>query len=245
VSVHWRDKDAEKRKKTLTVWAVVLLVVGVPLLLLFGFGLIPIGVAIYLLVRHRKHDKLDIEDRRLEVFTGTVAALARELKRRRALSVALDFTAYTQHGAPAASNTAAYLQRWLTLELPLRDGSSVGVAVRLQVKEKSRSKRRYTKIKARLVEFVTVRISAPSGKTFAPSPQLGRHQGRGMAGLALRRIVAGPRQAVFTWATWPTLRIRGRGGWSTQGANRIDSRQLTAAIIASYRLTARETACAT
>jgi hypothetical protein len=240
VSVHWRDKDAEKRKHTLLMWGVILLVVGIPSLLLFGLGVIPIGVAIYLFVRRSKYDKLDIEDRRLEVFTGTLTALAPELKRRRPLSVALDFTAYTQHGAPATGNTAVYLQRWLTLELPLRDGSSVGVEVSLQVKQKSRSKRKYTKIKARLVEFVTVRVTAPSGKTFAPSPQLRRHQGRSMAGLALRRIVVWPRHTIFTWATRPSLRVYGRGGWSTQGAGGIDSRQLTAAIIASYRLTARE-----
>ncbi len=242
VSVHWRDKDAEQRKKTLMIWGVVLLVVGIPLLFAFGLGLVPIGVAIYLFVRRSRYDKLDIEDRRLEAFTGTLTALAPELKRRRPLSVALDFTAYTEHGAPGAPNGQAYVQRWLTLDLPLRDGSSVGVEVCLQVKQKSRSKRKYTKLKARLVEVITVRIAAPSGKTFGPSPGLARHQGRTMAGLSLQRIASGPRQTTFTWTTWPTLRTRGRSGWTTQGPERIDSRQLTAAIITSYRLTACETA---
>jgi hypothetical protein len=239
-AVHWRDKDAERRKRNLTTWAVVLLVIGIPALLLFGLGLVPIGISIYLFVQKKKYDQVDIEDRRLEVFTGTLTAFASELKRRRPVSVALDFTAYTAHGTRAATGTQGFLQRWLTLELPLRDGSTVGVDVSLRVKEKSRRKNSYTKVKSQQVELIRVRLTPPSGKAFAPRTELGRHQGRAVAGLGLRHVAVGPRQAVFAWATHPSLRSSGRGGWSTQGAARIDSRQLTAAIIASYRLAAQE-----
>jgi len=89
--VNERDKEAERIKKQLFIWAMVCLVGGVLTIALFGLGLIPIGVSIYLFIRRKRYDKVDVDDRRLEIFTGTVRTLAPELKAKKPIAVNLDW----------------------------------------------------------------------------------------------------------------------------------------------------------
>lgn len=237
--VHRGDKASEKKKDNASTTAVILLVVGICTVWIFGIGLIPIAVAIYLFFRARKAGLTDVEDRRLETLTGTLFAFGPELRRRKPVIVRLDFTGYDRHAAESASGIKLYAQRWLELSLPLEDGSTVTASVTLQVKERARAKRKYTKIKSKQMETLTVRVSPPSGKAFTPKSGLERHRGRRLSGVALARASVQARQAVFVWSTAPLVYVHGRGGWSSASPDSVDSAKLVAAIAASYKLSAQ------
>jgi len=121
--VNERDDEAERFKKRLGLWGTISIIAGVLTVALFGLGLIGIGVGIYLLVRRSKLNKFDVEDRRLEVFTGTLRTLAPELKAKKPIAVELDFTGYTRHARHAVELAKEYQQCWLSMKLPLADGS--------------------------------------------------------------------------------------------------------------------------
>jgi len=233
--VNERDDEAEQIKKRLYLWGLIFLIGGVLTIALFGLGLIGVAVGIYLLVRRSKLNKFDVEDRRLEVFTGTLRTLAPELKAKKPIAVDLDFTGYTRHARNAVKHAMEYQQRWLSMKLPLEDGSHAQVTITLHVKERSKPKRKYTKLKVKQVEQIAVRLTPPSGKSFSPNARASQATGRAFAGLTLKSVVAKPEQAYFVWSSWVSLNVRGRGGWVSPAA-KLDSRHLIATLIASHKL---------
>lgn len=233
--VNERDNEAERIKKQLLIWAIVCLIAGLATFTFFGIGLIPIGIGIYLFVRRKKLDKIDVDDRRLEAFTGMLRTLAPELKAKKPIAVDLDFTAYTRHARNPAQNAGQFEQQWLSLKLPLQDGSHALVTVTLQVKERKKPKRKYTKIRRKQLERVVVRLTPAVGKTFSPNSRVSQVAGRAVNGLTLRQAVVEPHQASFTWSTWVSVHVRGRGGWVAH-APALDSRHLVTTLIVSYKL---------
>lgn len=233
--VNERDNEAERIKKQLFMWGIICLIGGVLTIALFGLGLVPIGIAIYLFVRRKKYSKVDVDDRRLETFTGTLRALAPELKAKKPITVGLDFTAHTRHVRNAARHASEYEQQWLSLKLPLQDGSHALVTVTLQVKERVKPKRKYTKIRLKQREQVEVRFTPASGKSFSPNPRANQVVGRVVNGLTLRRALVEPQQACFTWSSWVSINARLRGGWVSH-APPLDSRHLVSMLIVSYKL---------
>jgi hypothetical protein len=237
VQVDDKDDEAELIKKRLATWAWICLVAGVLTVALFGLGLIGIAVGIYLFVRRSKLNKFDVEDRRLEVFTGTLRTLAPELKAKKAIAVELDFTGYTRHVQHAVQHAKEYQQRWLSMKLPLEDGSHAQVTITLHVKERSKPKRKYTKLRVKQIEQISVRLTPPTGKSFSPNSRASQATGRAVNGLTLKSVVVKPEHAYFVWSSWVSLNVRGRGGWVSPAA-KLDSRHLVSTLIASYKLAA-------
>ncbi len=233
--VNERDNEAERIKKQLFLWGMVCLIGGVLTIPLFGVGLVPIGIAIYLFVRRKKLNKVDVDDRRLEAFTGTLRTLAPELKPKKAITVGLDFTAHTRHVRNAAQNAQEYEQEWLSLKLPLQDGSHALMTVTVLVKERRKPKRKYTKIKRRQREQVVVRLTPASGTVFSPNARSRQTTGRVVNGLTLRQALVEPHLASFTWSSWVSTNTRARGGWVSH-APPLDSRHLVSTLIVSYKL---------
>lgn len=235
VRVHHRDERAERIRKWAGRGGVALIVVGMMTLPLAGAGAVLLIAGLVLVVFRWRLAKHDIEDRKLELFTSTLVALAPDLHRKRPIVVDLDFSAYSDH--LEARGEEAFCHGWLSLGLPLADGSQVRVEVTLRVKRKARSKRKYTKVKARMLEQVAVKVAPPRGQCFAArSPFAGQRQ---LAGLRLSRALVQPGQALFDWSTEPALCVRGRHGWSRQGSGYVEPSGLIAAIVASYKLAAR------
>jgi len=105
----------------------------------------------------------------------------------------------------------------------------------LHVKERSKRKRKYTKLRVKQIEQISVRLTPAAGKTFSPSPRASQATGRAINGLTLKSVVVKPEHAYFVWSSWVSLNVRGRGGWVTP-AVKLDSRHLVGSIIASYKL---------
>jgi hypothetical protein len=245
VDVHQRDKVAERKKKILKLWifmgvalAFGATCVAVVLPVAFAVGLIGAVTAVVSALRHRKYNAADVEDYRLEAFSGLILALAPELNPKRPIDANLDFRAFTACANPPHAGEG-YCQRWLSVQLPLRDGSYASLSVTIAVKQKSRSKRKYTKLKQRRIESVTVRLSPPAGGAFNARSAAPASCGRTVLGMKLARVTIQPQAASFYW-TAPVTRVeRGRSGWSSPtGVRQVESKQLVAALMASYQLAA-------
>ena len=139
---------------------------------------------------------------------------------------------------------ARFEQKWLHLELPLRDGSRVTVDVTLRVRERKITKKSSLrqKIKLRQMERVRLRISAPRGRSFATGRRLASAEGRRIAGLELRRVSVQPRASVFVWDTGVLRGVHGRYGWNQSGEYPLTSTRLLGVILGSYKLLASERA---
>lgn len=235
--VHEGDNEAERVKKQLFTWAIVCLIGGFLTIWFLGLGLIPIGVSIYLFVRRKKLDKIDVDDRRLEVFTGLVRTLAPELKPKKPITVHLDFTGHNRHVRSAGRDASEYEQQWLSLKLPLQDGTHALVSVTLQVKERLKRKSKYTKVKLRQREQVFVRLTPAPGKAFKPNARANQVAGRVVSRLTLRQARVEPHQACFTWTSWISVKMRVRGGWVPYAPPPFDSSHLVSTLIVSYKLT--------
>jgi hypothetical protein len=231
------DKQAESKKKSLQTIAIVLLVIGVPTLFLFGIGLvflIPAGIVWYV---RSKVAAEDFEDRKLEVIQGTLAKLGPELRLTKPVQVGAEFS-YHDQSAPSAQmgGVKAYQHWWLNMKFWLQDGTGVAVDATTGAKVKSKSKRRYTKVKDVARERLTITLVPPSGKSFDEKLTRlpwGKQQ---FSGLTLKRGFVRPRSAVFEYETAPATRLRAGAGWTGYGLeNQLDSRRVVSAIIASYK----------
>lgn len=168
----------------------------------------------------------DIEDRKLELARWLVGTLKSELKANRPLQLDLDFRGYDNRRTDGT---------WLTLAMTLEDGVGLRLSVSTHFKRKTRSKRKYTKIKDKIHERVSLTFVAPKGKAFNPSVK-DQFRSRAVPQLQLRSVKINPKAATVVYTTQQMQRVRGRHGWSNHGlTNLVDGSTSVAAIIASYR----------
>ncbi len=222
------DKKTESQKKMLGLGAVgaLLVIIGgffTESLVLGGIGaagIVFIGI-MFSVVRND-----DIEDRKLELARWIVDTLRPELKANRPLQLDLDFRGYDNRRTDGT---------WLTLAMTLEDSVGLRFSVSTHFKRKTRSKRKYTKIKDKLHERVSLTFVAPKGKSFDPSVQE-RFQSFPVPKLQLRSVKVTPKAATVVYATQAMQRVRGRNGWSNAGLHSlVEGSMSLAAIIASYR----------
>lgn len=248
IGVHQRDKVAERRKRVLSIAAALALLPGIGFVVVglsvdstagLWAGALSIAAGTVLLIVRRKYSKIDIEDSKLEAFTSTLYAVAPELKERKPVTAAVDFTAFTEHPDWTVRNREVYSQRWLELTLPLKDGSQASIAVTLSVKQKSKLKRRYTKVKQRRVESVRVRLTPPAGVMAQGLPQADRYRGRTVSWLTLSQISILPNAATFVWKSPAMLLVRQSVGWSAiSPIYSVGAKELVSVLSASHRLAA-------
>lgn len=237
--LHVRDKQAERRS-TLSYTVGALLAIGS----FIGFPLerpalavTGILVGVTFLGLGRFFSSGDLDDRRLAMVSGVLKTFAPELSPKREVSLLADFTSHHLVTPDEDDGHASVRRhRWLTLTLPLMDSTTVRVSVNTQLKRKQRAKRKYTKIKDKITDQITVQLVASKGNAFAEGMQVHEPQ---IPGLSLSRAVVKPRAATFSYRSPTLLRTNGRYGWSGASNNdRLGSREVVAAIIHSYKAAA-------
>ena len=234
--LHLADKKAERNKGALAWLAAGFFVVAFVAFIAKAVPVVvaAIAIAIVILLARWWVDANDIEDRKLDVVSGVLARLGSEIDLDRPVKVHADFKAYDQ----TTSVDGQFQHGWLEMRFVLADGTRVEITATQCAKRKTRSKRKYNKIKDRSVERLVVRLAAPKDKTFATA-QAPRNPGRVAAGLVLRGAQMQPRYAQFQFDTAPTTRVRARGGWTASGLeNELDAPSVFAAVVSSYRLAA-------
>lgn len=244
-----QDKSAEQKNKRLMNWGLICFFVGIfTAWLLIGIPILLIGIGLMIYRAVGKSSKQDVEDRKLEVIAGVLSGLRGEIRTNRPVHVGADFgaypntqpTEYTEAGTGVfASKTTAstYQHWWLNMRFALVDGTGVTLDVIQQAKRKTAQKRKYTKMKDRIIERINVKINAPSGKTFGPSVMNRQWKSERFNGLLLKRVLVRPRYAVFQYQASPVMRVRGRGGWFGQNLEQgeVTSPKALAAIVNSYK----------
>ncbi len=246
-TLHAQDKEAERLRKRANTIALIFLIIGFLGLVIF-VGVVFLVIAGVAYWRGTRHGKLDLEDRRLEVVTGTLWTFAAELKPNRPVKMLADFTGYERQTPVRREKTGTGLfeqtrqlilwhHHWLLARMTLADGVAVMLDVTTRVKRKTLQKRKYEKKKDVVVEQLTIRLTPPKGKAFPGHQQLPAMQ---LPGLVLRRGLIQPRHATFVYQTAPAQRVCTRSGWAAyQLENQLDSRKVVAALIHSYKSAAR------
>jgi hypothetical protein len=244
------DKLAEQRKKTLGVWAVVALIVGIFTLPLFFAGLPVIVLAVVLFWQRSRLGAPDLEDRKLEVVSGTLVAFGPELRANKPVKAVAEFAAVHQRAPVNRSVTGTgfleskatqetFAHWWLSLEFTLSDGVTVTVDGSTHAKRKSLAKRKYTKVKERTFERLNVRLSPAKGQAFSAPAQNRVWGPQRFAGLTLARVTVRPNCALFRYHTQPATRSRTRAGWGGSGVEgMLVSTRVVAAVINSYKAVA-------
>lgn len=171
----------------------------------------------------------ELETRKIEVTRAITQVLQSDLHPNRALTMRVSFADYSKD------------RQWLHLQMPLANGIGLTVLVETWHKRKQRPKRKYTKIKDKIRERVTVNLSPPKGQFFDPSIQA-RIPTIRVPGLSLRGVKVTPKVASFNYITPLMLRVRGRYGWTTHNDGcLLDTRRLLDAVLWSYRGLAQAT----
>ncbi|MBI4953095.1 MAG: hypothetical protein HY908_13760 [Myxococcales bacterium] len=227
-ALHATDKRTEAWK---TVLIVGLVLSGVGAVIGLGLKTQPVVAVVcsvvlvtlaivWFAIRHH-----DIEDRKLETAATLLRALGTELDVGRPIELDLDFRIYSKTQPTDA---------WMAVRLMLENGVGLELRVTTRFKRKSRSKRKYTKIKDRLQELVTITYTPPKGKAFG-ADAAARLRPVGTPTLWPRAARLAPRAATFVYATAPMVRLRARGGWQNgMLGGLVDGRAAVAAVIASY-----------
>ncbi|MBK8011608.1 MAG: hypothetical protein IPK13_09665 [Deltaproteobacteria bacterium] len=262
------DKRAERRKALFGKLALGSFL-GVFILFLAGavleqFYLLPLAGLLFLgfvgsLIARGVAGAADIDDLKLDVAETLCRVMASDLKKRAPVGLSLDFRGYDK-GKPAADSTRfwsstgvkTFVRPWLRMNMTLLDGTRVLVEAETHCKRKQRAKRKYTKMKDRVTDHLTLTFRPPADRTLDREHASLIQQrlsltGRGgprdastrlpsAIGLELVRCRIKPREAVMCFRTAPSLRVRARGGWTGSNLERLlDGRKAFGALILSYR----------
>ena len=222
------DKATESKKSILLVSGVVSVFAlfgafVISSMLLGGLAIVAIGgIGAY----YYSINDDDIEDRKLNLARWLVDTLKPELKANRPVQLDLDFRGYDN---PKTDGS------WMTLAMTLEDGVGLRLSISTHFKRKTRAKRKYTKIKDKLHERVSLTFVAPKGRSFDPAGK-DRFKSHPVPKLQLRSVKISPKAATIVYSTPQMQRVSGRGGWSNVGLdNLVQGSTSVAAIIASYR----------
>lgn len=232
------DAKAEKLKVAAIIALVMSVLIG---FISFASQTLPgIALAVLLgvgaLILYFSMNAEDIEDRKLEIARNLLRILQTELRDGRPSHLSMDFRGYDNHHSDGV---------WLNLKTVLHDGVGVQLEVSTHHKRKTRAKRKYTKIKDKIWERVTLKLSPPKGKRFDPAAAQ-RLRRLPVPKMAVRSSKVAPKAATFVYETRRMVRVRNRYGWQDQNlTDLVDENMSLAALIASYRALATANPSAT
>ncbi len=232
-ALHAADKRAEQRRRSFIVLAIGGGIAGPVLGGVTGMGwLIGVGLLLALVFGFMAYQANadDLEDRKLEFVRVLVDVLKGELREGSAVEVGLDFRGFWRFESG---------QTWLTVKMTLDNGVVAQISVQDRCKRKLKQKRKYTKVKDKIVESVIVRLSPPKGQTLDVGLAVGTPAIK-VGPLSLRQAKVAPRAATFSFSTKQLVRTCGRGGWMEVARKDVPSGyDAVRALITSYHLLGR------
>lgn len=208
----------------------------------FVFPVAAILAAIVYGVKAARHMKYDLDDRRLEAVVRLLRMLRADTPSSAEVQLGVDFRDYQKggslegQGSEGGSRTARYRQEWLSLEGVLADGTQYRIAAIDAVSRKERRKRKYTKVKERIVGTVQLQLRLKSAKYGdAASVAAALQQSRPRPPLQVRSVRATGNRVAASLVTGPYVKINARRSTPTSGEeNLIDGEALLAAMLWAY-----------
>lgn len=264
--LHIADKRAERQKSLYGKLAVgfflgafILVFVGAALeqLYVLPFAMLCFLAFVGSLIARGIAGAADIDDLKLDVAETLCRAVVPDLKKRAPVGLSIDFRGYDK-GKPASDTTRfwsstgvkTFIKPWLRMNMTLLDGTRVLIEAETHCKRKQKSKRKYTKMKDRVIDQLTLTFRPPADRALDSEQASaitkrvsvaghGSSRASGLRsnlGLDLVSCRIKPRVAVMCFRTLPSLRVRGRGGWNGSRLEMLlDGRKALAAFILSYR----------
>jgi hypothetical protein len=246
-ALHHADKKSERLKSMFTTIGCLGFLAGCGTLffkgllfeddatgLVVGFGVLAgtIGLAI---VGNLLFGKNDVDDRKLALPSDLLDTLRPELKPARPVHIAIDFRAYDRAAGKRQGSGAFEHPRWLQVELPLLDGTRARLEVSTRVKRKEREKRKYTKVKDKIVDEIRVELRAPREL----SPPADVQTRFNVPGMRIKDARVSGRAARFVFECGPAITLSLRASWWWKDIESlVDSQKLLGALVFAYKATA-------
>ena len=235
------DTLAEKMKKR---WSVVLIVGGIVAFLgLFAAAsmaesgmswgwLLPAAAAVAAvvgLVNFLRYDRYDLDNRKLELASTLLGALAADTPITESLQLTLDFRDYRKGGSLTGEDKEGgwlggrvriyrYEHAWLDLRGRLADGNTYRIGVVDRVTRKEKPKRKYTKVRETIRGEVQVQLGVKVSRYGDPSRAAALlEETPPPAPLFRRSVRAGARRLKVVLGSPPSVEVRGRSQGSKEG----------------------------
>ncbi len=255
--MHEADKRAERNKKR---WGTIAIVSGIGAMvglfvgagaespLVLGLAGLSFVLTIVSLILRSVLGSSDVDDRKLDVVRGLVKHLRPELKARRPLRVRLDFRGYDRTRPLGnttkwyrATGSKVFKRQWLTMNFVLLDGTTVHLEASSTCKRKQKAKRKYVKLKDKVVDELVIKYRPAKGRVLDPNKQSAVEAGVPKSqALSLVSCKIRPRVAQFVLRTRPGMRTRLRSGWVQNNLKALlDGRKVLGGVIGSYRALTR------
>jgi hypothetical protein len=131
-----------------------------------------VGFGIFAARRMIHHDQLDLEDRKVETLQKLLSLLRADVPAVQPVKVDVDFRDYVKAGEQRAPGSWSHT--WLRTTTALADGTALALTLAEDVKRKERRKRKYTKIKERIVgeAAIDLRLGRQYGDAAAAADRL-------------------------------------------------------------------------
>lgn len=237
--LHRTDKSVEGTKKITLGVSIVSLIAGFVTFVFLRIvplgGIFLVGAVLFFVIS-RIVGRGDVDDRKVDAVWTLLHKLQHEMKG--AVTLLLDFHGYAET-KPLANTTGFFRgtgekhfeKLWLRLRFFLKNGMQVDLTCKTVCKRKQRAKRKYTKIKDRIVDELVLDLRLPKGTSIDKGAGARIVQGFGSLNPRLRKCQTRGRVASFSFSTAPAVRLRSRAGWSLScDENMLDGGKLLNAV---------------
>lgn len=241
-ALHAADKAAEQLKSKLKPWLWVTgIATGLGFIFVFPFVMgIPFAILLY---KYFQAEKRDVEDRRLNVARHLLRTLETEVNPGANVVLEMDFRGYDK-GSKTTANT--FRQQWMRLAVVLKNGAALQITAITHCKRKSKRKRKYTKLKDKLREELTLDIQPAKGAPFQASQtqRVAKVLAQPVPMTKLRRCRLRPRAAQITFLTEVAVHTQPAGRVGVPFSNRqafLDAEKVLTLTTMGYRAAAHAT----
>jgi len=213
---------------------------GIPLLFIIPGIAVPcfvVALIIYILLVRR-----DLDNRKLDTALKFVEMMGQDVPDNANMAIFVDFGDYqsagkllSKEGGMMSVKEMSYEHPWFKCTGALYDGNRFEMEVVQCIKRKEKRKRKYTKVKEKIVEKAT--LSLKLNPRIYPSPETVAQQvttGQLPQGFIVNRSLGRNRVLKIAAATPPAVIVNGRYGVSGDYDNLFDGDKLLGLVIDAY-----------
>jgi len=245
------DADVERKRKK---WSWISIISGI----LIFVGLMAVGmtqimpllvlpaiagpVFVFAIITYIINARRDLDNRKLDTAKTFVEMIGQDVPPERNLALFIDFGDYQSAGKMLSKEGGMFSVREMTYEHPwfkcggvLYDGNRFELEVVQCVKRKEKPKRKYTKVKEKIVEKATLSLKLNPRVYPAPSEVADQVQtGRLPHGITVSRAIGRERTLKIAAITPPAVIVQGRYGKTGDQSLLFDGDKLLAVVLDAY-----------
>ena len=244
------DKQVEQKRKTWGwVWGLSLFIAFISIFLIAPFPPMAIltvlaGITFVIgLIIYIAEVKKDMDNRKLDLAINLVQVVQEDIPPDTNISLFIDFGAYNKNGKllskegglMSSIKTLNYEHPWFKCAGVLYDGNKFELDITQYVDRREKSKRKYTKVKEKIVEKATLNLKL--NPRVYPSPETVAEQvftGQLPHGISVSRCLGKNRVLKVTAVTPPAVLVHARSGPAGSEENLFNGDKLLGLFIDAY-----------